>query len=232
VVGLLIAVGLEKTVEFFHHRHQRHALEENLLRNGEGNRQYIQEDLAVAQGMLDWALEQNKSVERAGATGTLIIRRMPVGLIYAPDAGVWLSARASGVTSLLSAGAQNWYEDMDDRERAIFGSSGSATDQLNAAYSALDQAIAEDAVETSSGDLDLSTLTGAQRATVTECLHSVVSQLRNVMRHLIAYSNDNEYILQTPLDQLDSPNAEKRFVEIARQQRNAHPSIKFIFSPR
>ena len=199
VVGLLIAVSLEQTVELLHHSHQRHELQEALRRNGEGNRQYIKEDLAVAQGMLDWALEQTKAVERADTTGVITIRRMPAGLIYAPDAGVWLSAKASGVTSLLSAGAQNWYEDMDDRERATFGSSDSATDQLNAAYSALDQALAEHAVETSSGELDLSMLTAAQRETVIECFHSVVSQLRSVMRHFIAYSNDNEYILQTPL---------------------------------
>ena len=65
VIGLLIAVGLEQTVELFHHRHQRHQLAEALRRNGEGNRQFIKDDLAVAQGMLDWALEQTAIVERA-----------------------------------------------------------------------------------------------------------------------------------------------------------------------
>jgi len=63
------------------------------------------------------------------------------GFIYAPDAGVWISAKASGLTSLLPAGAQNWYEDMDDRERAVFDSTTGGTTLLNAEFSALDQAI-------------------------------------------------------------------------------------------
>ena len=232
VIGLLIAVGLEQTVEFFHHRHQRYELEEALRRNGEGNRQYIKDDLVVAQGMLDWALEQTAIAERAGATGALIIRRMPVGFIYAPDAGVWISAKASGRTSLLPAGAQNWYEDLDQRERAIFDSTTGGTTQLNAEFSALDQTIGGHALETSSGDLDLSALTAAQRATVIDRFQSVVSQVRSVMRQLISYSNDNEYILQTPYDRLDDPKEGERFFEIARQNRAARPAIKFIFSPK
>jgi hypothetical protein len=35
VVGLLIAVGLEQTVEFFHHRHERHQLVEDLKSEAE-----------------------------------------------------------------------------------------------------------------------------------------------------------------------------------------------------
>src|SRR5215831_134397 len=97
VVGLLIAVGLEQTVEFFHHRHQREQLQAALHRDGEANRGYIKEDIAVAQGVLDWALEQASAVERAGPTGPLILRRMPGGFIGSPDAGVWPSAKASGV---------------------------------------------------------------------------------------------------------------------------------------
>lgn len=232
VVGLLIAVGLEQTVEFFHHRHQRYELGEALRRNGEGNRQYIKDDLAVAEGMLQWALEQSAIVERAGATGVLTIRRMPAGLIYAPDAGVWISAKAGGLSSLLPAGAQNWYEDMDDRERAIFDSTTGGTTLLNAQLSALDKAIGPHVVETSSGDLDLSALTAAQRATVTDRFQAVASQVRSVMLQLISYSNDNEYILQTPVDRLDDANEFKRFYEIASKNRAAHPAIKFIFSPK
>lgn len=232
VIGLLIAVGLEQMVEFFHHRHQRFELEESLRRNGAGNRPYIKDDLAVVQGMLDWALEQTAIVERAGASGALIIRRMPAGFIYAPDAGVWISAKASGLTGLLPAGAQNWYEDMDDREHAIFDSTNGGTTQLNAAFSALDQAIGGHALETSSGGLDLSALTAAQRASVIDRFQSVVSQVRSVMRQLISYSNDNEYVLQTPFDRLDDPKEGERFLEIARQNRAAHPGIKFTFSPK
>ena len=38
VLGLLIAIGLEQTVESLHHRHQRHQLEEDCARKVSGTR--------------------------------------------------------------------------------------------------------------------------------------------------------------------------------------------------
>src|SRR5580693_1019237 len=63
VVGLIIAVSLEQTVEFFHHHHQREQLEEAIRRDGEANRGYIKDDIAIAQGILNWALEQAAALE-------------------------------------------------------------------------------------------------------------------------------------------------------------------------
>jgi hypothetical protein len=130
VVGLLIAVGLEQTVEFFHHRHQREQLVEAIRRDGEANRGYIKDDIAVARGVLDWALGQAAALERAGATGPLILRRMPKGIIGSLDAGVWLSAKASGVTNLLPPSAQNWLEYLADEYHETFGSSASSSGKL------------------------------------------------------------------------------------------------------
>lgn len=110
VVGWLIAVGLEQTVEFFHHRHQREHLELALRRDGEANRGYLRDDIATIQGILDWALQQVAAVERAGPSAPLLLRRLPGGFMGAPDAGVWPSAKASGVTNLLPPSAQNWIE--------------------------------------------------------------------------------------------------------------------------
>jgi hypothetical protein len=232
VVGLLIAVGLEQTVEYFHHRHQRHELDEALQRNGEANRKYIADDIAASQGIMDWALEQATAVEKAGPSGALAIRLMPAGHIYAPDAGVWLSAKASGLTSLLPASAQNWFEDLDNLELETFVSSASAVAQLHAAYAALDQAIVGHASETSSGDLDLSALTAPQRAIVIGAFRSIAEQARGVMRRLVSYTVDNEYILRTPRDQLDDPKSLERFEAIAREQAAAHPGINFAFSAK
>src|ERR1700710_1619823 len=44
-VGLLIAIGLEQSVEALHHRHQRHQLEEDLHDEGERNRETVRRDL-------------------------------------------------------------------------------------------------------------------------------------------------------------------------------------------
>jgi len=229
VVGLLIAVGLEQTVEYFHHRHQREQLSTALRRDGEANRGYISDDIAVAQGVLDWALGQAAALERGGPTGPLILRPMPRGLIGSPDAGVWPSAKASGVTNLLPASAQNWLEYLAEEYQETFDSSASASGQLYLAYAGLDQAIIGHAVETPSGDVDVSTLAAAQRLMVVECLRAIAERSRTVMLRLVIYDAANEFIFTTPLDQLDEPQMAERYSKILREKMNAHPAVKLAF---
>ena len=110
VFGIVIAVGLEQTVEFFHHHHQREQLEAALQRDGHANRAYIKDDIGNAQIILRWALGEAAALDRAAPTGPLILHSLPPAVISSPDAGVWPSARASGVSNLLPASAQNWLE--------------------------------------------------------------------------------------------------------------------------
>jgi hypothetical protein len=232
VVGLCIAVGLEQTVEKLHQHHQRQQLREALQKDGEANREYIQDNIAMTQSIIDWALGQATAVEHAGPTGPLTIRRMPTENLYAPDAGVWLAAKASGTASLLSPSEQNWLEDLDNLERAIFGSNASSIVQLNAAYAALDQALVGHVTDTASGELDLSTLTAAQRTAVIGCLRSIAEQARSIMRGLVSYNIDNEFILVTPHSQLDGPQADKQYAKIARDNFVAHPALQYTFSAK
>lgn len=230
VVGLLIAVGLEQTVEFFHHRHQREQLAATLHRDGESNRRYVKDDIAVAQGVLDWALEQTSALERAAPTDPLTLRQMPHGTMGLPNAGVWPSAKASGLTNLLPAPAQNWFEYLADVYSQTFVSSTSASGQLYLAYAALDQAIIGHAERTPSGDIDVSTLTPAQRASIDECLRAIAEQARTVMRQLVTFDAGNEYLLTIPLDQLGEAQAEDRYSHILKEKMEAHPAAKFAFA--
>jgi hypothetical protein len=227
VVGIVIAVGLEQTVEFFHHRHQRQQLEAALQTDGKLNRRYIEDDIATAQGVLDWALGQAAACERAGPAGPLTLRRMPPAFIGSLDAGAWPSAKASGVTNLLPASAQNWLEYLDGQNSEIFVSSASATGRFELGYGALDQALIGHVTRTSSGDIDVSTLTAAQRSMVTERLYAVAELARGVMRRLVIYEAANEFILSTPLDKLDTPEAAKRYSQIYKTVRQAHPASEF-----
>jgi hypothetical protein len=232
VVGLLIAVGLEQAVEKLHQRHLHHQLQEALQIDGEANREYVKDNIAMAQSILDWALAQATAVEHAGPTGPLTLRRMPAARLYAPDAGVWLAAKSSGRASLLSASEQNWFEDLANLEREIYESNTSSTGQLNLAYAALNQAVVGHATETPSGELDLSTLTATQRSTVVACLRSIAEQARRVMLGLVSYNINNEYILVTPHDQLDTPQADKQYAKIARDNFAAHPALPYLFSAK
>jgi hypothetical protein len=232
VIGLFIALTLEQAVEKLHQRHQRHQLQEALQRDGVANREYLKDNIAMTQTIMDWALQQAATVEHAGPTGPLTMRRMPAERLYATDTGVWPAAKASGVASLLTASEQNWFEDLGNLERVTFESNASLKGQLNVAYGALNQAIAGHATETPSGELDLSTLTAAQRSTVVVCLRSIAEQARSVMRGLVSYNINNEYILVTPHDQLDDPQAEKQYTKIARENFDAHPALQYTFSAK
>jgi hypothetical protein len=229
VVGLLIAVSLEQSVEFFHHRHQREQPEAALQRDAQANRAYINEDIAKAQEVLDWALSQVAALERGGSQGPLTLRRLPRGFIGSPDAGVWPSAKASGVTNLLPSSAQNWLEYLAEEYSQTFVSSASASGQLTLAYAALDQALIGHALKTPSGDIDISTLNAGQRAGVIEGLHAIAERARGVLLHLVIFDAANEFILTTPLDQLDTPAAGKRYSQIFKERVEAHPAANFSF---
>ena len=228
VVGLLIAVGLEQAVEFFHHRHQREQLDAALQKDGETNRGYIKDDIAVAQGVLDWALAQVAAVERAGPNGPLILRHVPSGMIGSPDAGVWPSAKASGLTNLLPASEQNWLEYLAEEYNETFVSYGSASGQLYLAQAALDQLLIGHAAQTPSDDFDVSTLTVAQRAAAGECLRAIAEHARTVLHRLVTYDAANEFILSTPHDQLDEAQAGERYLKIFKEKKAAHPAAGLI----
>jgi len=230
VVGLLIAVSLEQAVEFFHHRHQREQLEATLHKDGEANRRYIKDDIAIAQGVLDWGLAQTVTLEGATPTDPMTLRQMPHGSLGLPNAGVWPSAKASGVTNLLPASAQNWFEYLAEEYDKTFVSSASANGQLSLAYAALDQAIIGHAIATPSGDIDVSMLTAAQRSSVDECLRAIAEQARTVMRQLVIFDAGNEYLLSIPLDQLGETEAENRYSQILKEKMDAHPAAKFVFA--
>jgi hypothetical protein len=111
VLGLVIAVGLEQTVEFFHHRHQRHQLQEDLHDEAEQNLQVIDRDLTM-QSLEPWfdlamhkatPADQKEMLRIAlpippcipGSVGTAAIR------YFAPSQAVWTTAKEAGLVPLL-----------------------------------------------------------------------------------------------------------------------------------
>jgi hypothetical protein len=62
-VGLLIAVSLEQTVEYFHHRHQRHGLEEELHVDYEYDHTALENNITDYDVRLKWLLGLRKDVD-------------------------------------------------------------------------------------------------------------------------------------------------------------------------
>ena len=105
-VGLLIAVGLEQSVEWVHHRHQRHQLEEDLHAEMRMNNEYLNRDFDYLIATRDWAANQAQAIQSAIATHTtsrLVYQSAPRNFdVYVlPNDSVWQHASESGTAILL-----------------------------------------------------------------------------------------------------------------------------------
>jgi hypothetical protein len=111
-VGLLIAIGLEQTVELVHHRHQRQQLEEDLQGEGLRNQEIVERDIAYLDALNAWTLRANRAVQAAEAghgqqpmqypDHFSNVPAMRQSLRYsATTATVWTTAKESGAIALL-----------------------------------------------------------------------------------------------------------------------------------
>jgi hypothetical protein len=106
VIGLLIAIGLEQTVEAIHHHHQRAELTEQMRTEAEHN-------VAVLQKDIDRILGEYRYVEKLGdalrvgkvtANGVDVQGVPSPGIsvtITSPSRATWQAAQAAGIISLL-----------------------------------------------------------------------------------------------------------------------------------
>jgi hypothetical protein len=118
VVGLLIAIGLEQIVEFFHHRHQLHEAREAIHAELEVNTQLLDEILSTTQDAQS-AMQRNTQLLQAARpddTTPTAALEYPWGIPY-PRSNAWQDAKASGavnyMTSSERAEADYLYADLD-----------------------------------------------------------------------------------------------------------------------
>jgi hypothetical protein len=228
VVGLLIAVGLEQTVEVIHHAHQRRELREALRSTTEINDAWAKVNVERVDGRRHWALEQLTAIEKAGPSGPLILRRLARMELYIPNTGVWLAAKQNGQAALLTVSEQNWYADMDRVEDRIFVAPTSSIAQYSNALTELESQVLQRTIALPSGDLDLSGLTAAQRQKLDDQLRALILSLRDVEKDLLVYSTGTEYILTTPAGQLEESTSIKGYSKIFHRNQDAHPDLNSV----
>ncbi len=112
VIGLLIAIALEQTVELIHHRHQRHQLQEDLHNEAEQNLQVIDRDLKM-QNLEPWFDQAMRDASPSSSHQDKIHITLPpapclpgsVGTAefryFAPSQAVWTTAKEGGLVALL-----------------------------------------------------------------------------------------------------------------------------------
>jgi len=103
VVGLLIAIALEQTVEAIHHRHQRNELIEQLDAEHHQTLKDAIDDAANDEMFLNWEAERIEALQRVITQHQpYSAPPRPAAAVYnSPGDPVWLAAKASGLTSLL-----------------------------------------------------------------------------------------------------------------------------------
>jgi hypothetical protein len=118
VVGLIIAVGLEQTVEAIHHHHQRTELVEEMRDEAEYNLNLIEE----SQRALETMVQYNQALKDALLAGKVSGNYVDVqgvqpprvlATINSPSQGVWHAAQAGGIATLLPSEQVKLYDRAD-----------------------------------------------------------------------------------------------------------------------
>ncbi len=105
VLGLMIAVGLETTVEYIHHQHERRQLEEDLRAEAERRVPLITADLKQFAIQADWyreVLRRGRAATASGGFVTFVLPDRPqMQSAPRPEGATWPAAKASGLVAVL-----------------------------------------------------------------------------------------------------------------------------------
>jgi hypothetical protein len=105
VLGLMIAVGLETTVEYIHHQHERRQLEEDLRAEAEGRIPQIVVNLKQFAILADWyreGLQRGRAATASGGFVTFVLPDRPqFPSSHRSEDAAWPAAKASGLVAVL-----------------------------------------------------------------------------------------------------------------------------------
>jgi len=131
-IGLLIAIGLEQSVEWMHRLHERHVLQQDLREEAERNLKIISEDLRIADNEI-WMKQAMAATAYAKVSGGKLTITLPAAPCYAgtlntshvkyfaPSETVWTAARESGLTSLIPAREARVYARLAHNQTLLSG---------------------------------------------------------------------------------------------------------------
>lgn len=105
VLGIMIAIGLEQSVEWVHHRHQREQLNADLRDEVQSNLEKERFDLSRGPAIRAYLLELRSAVDakRGGQRSDVAPPQRPLVTMVHPLMAAWQAAKESGVVALLPA---------------------------------------------------------------------------------------------------------------------------------
>jgi hypothetical protein len=117
VLGILIAIGLEQTVEYLHHRHERQALIEGFHRECADNLKVFDFNLDVIRHEIAWNRASLAALRNAQPQGGYITVTMPEppaqNNLQSPSRSVWSVAKTSGKIELLPENLAEVFDRVD-----------------------------------------------------------------------------------------------------------------------
>jgi hypothetical protein len=124
VLGLLIAVGLEQTVEYFHRRHEAREARENIQQEMATNLPILQFDQQEADAD-QRQFGKDLDLLESGASDAVVLHNLEFGGIGTrPHDAAWDAAKVNGSLALIPpgeiAGASYYYESEEELTPTVF----------------------------------------------------------------------------------------------------------------
>jgi hypothetical protein len=193
--GLLIAIGLEQSLEALHRLHQRHVLEHDLHAEAERNEQILIRDIDVLQHKSAYfvALRSNIDALRQGSSSASLpqLPRPSGGDPFLPSAGAWASARDSSQLALLPREQASIYEELysqrDFLQQTVF-------DWFRASDE-LDSFISNTQAIDATNHLDPAQLTSAQQDEYSSLLSKQITNVDSMIGDLHFYEAENSAVI-------------------------------------
>jgi hypothetical protein len=137
VLGILIAIGLEQTVEFFHHRHQVAELGQQMRVEAQNNLPLIRESITRLQLQAGYIQSLEQALLNGKQSGDFIDVRgvTPVGgsgLYVSPSRATWSTAQSAGLAALLPPGPAKLYARLDYNTEGEISADATLHDALRA----------------------------------------------------------------------------------------------------
>ncbi|MGA8939179.1 MAG: hypothetical protein WB439_08445 [Acidobacteriaceae bacterium] len=226
-LGLLIAIGLEQSLEALHRHHQRHVLQHDLHDEALRNEQILTRDIHLLQTRVVYfaALRSNLDALRRGAPeASLAQPTEPTNDDpFLPSAGTWASARDSSQLALLPREQASVYEELyaqrDFLQQDIV--------EVGRADEELVSFVSNNEASESATHLDPAKLTPAEQDEYSKLLSQQIIKLNNAIGNLQFYESENSAVIQgiTNVDELHQ--------QVLMREKSTPPStIKKDDSPR
>lgn len=109
-IGLLMAIGLEQAVVYFHHRHQLQEARRELADELESNRRVVGTNLEATRKVMA-ELDADMALLRAGQTSPPIGSKLVYGLgnFYWPKDATWQAVKQNGALGLMAHDELHYY---------------------------------------------------------------------------------------------------------------------------